>query len=109
MSSPSGSPPAPVVRHVEVLNEAGLHARPAAILAQRTQAFDAQVTLVLVHAPADLGVATGTRVDASSVMDILFLAAPQGTRIDVEAEGADAEAAADEIARLFEERFGIPS
>ena len=94
-------------RSVTVLNEAGLHARPAAVLAQCAQGFEAEVALVLETVPEDLGVEPGTRIDAKSVMEVLFLAAPQGTTLRVEATGADATAAVEAIQALFESRFGI--
>lgn len=96
-----------VTRSVEVLNAAGLHARPATAIATLARTFDAEVVLVLTEAPAGSSAEAGTRVDASSVMDLLFLAAPQGTRLDIEARGPDAEAAATAVADLFTQRFGI--
>ncbi|MDJ0973605.1 MAG: HPr family phosphocarrier protein [Planctomycetota bacterium] len=94
-------------RRVEVLNEAGLHARPAAVLAECARGFEAEVSLELASVPEDMGVAVGTRVDAKSVMDVLFLAAPCGTQIDIEATGTDADAAVDALEALFGKRFGI--
>ena len=94
-------------RRVEVLNEAGLHARPAAVLAECARGFEADVSLELAAVPEDMGVAVGTRVDAKSVMDVLFLAAPCGTQIDIEATGADADAAVDALEALFGKQFGI--
>ena len=96
-----------IVRRVEVLNEAGLHARPAAVLAEHAKTFESDIALVLAQVPTDLGVEIGTRVDAKSVMDVLFLAAPQGTMIDIEASGADAEKAVTDLEDLFGTRFGI--
>lgn len=101
------APGTTIVKRVEVLNEAGLHARPAAVLAEHAKAFTADIALVLAEVPADLGVEVGTRVDAKSVMDVLFLAAPQGTRIDIEASGPDAEEAVGDLEALFGARFGI--
>lgn len=96
-------------QRVEVLNEAGLHARPAAVLAQCALGFQSDIVLELVAVPEDLGVSVGTRVDAKSIMDVLFLAAPCGTQIDVEATGDDAEASVTAIAELFQSKFGIAS
>ncbi|TWT96729.1 PTS HPr component phosphorylation site [Botrimarina colliarenosi] len=45
------------------------------------------------------------RVDAKSIFDLITLAAEQGSELDLRAEGPDAEAAADAIATLFENRF----
>lgn len=96
-----------VRRRVTVLNEAGLHARPAAVLAECARGFESEVALELAAVPEDMGVAIGTRVDAKSVMDVLFLAAPCGTEIELEAVGPDAEAAVDALEALFGKRFGI--
>ncbi len=96
-----------VIRRVQVLNAAGLHARPAAVLAERAKQFESDVALILAEVPADLGVEVGTRVDAKSVMDVLFLAAPQGTSIDIEATGADAPSAVEALVELFQQKFGI--
>jgi len=94
-------------RSVEVLNEAGLHARPAAVLAQCAQRFRADIALVLNSVPEDLGVEIGTSIDAKSVMEVLFLAAPQGTGLEIEATGPDAVEAVEALAAVFAERFGI--
>ena len=107
LTPPNGSSSPTVVRRVEVLNSLGLHARPAARIAQTVKDFDAEVALVLIEAPVDMGVPSGTRVDAASVMDILFLAAPAGTKLDIEADGAQAEEAADALVALFEDQFGV--
>lgn len=96
-------------RAVKVRNEAGLHARPAAILAECAKGFDATIELVLVSVPEDLGVALGTRADAKSVMDVLFLAAPCGTVLEIEAAGADAADAVTRLEELFANEFGVVS
>jgi phosphocarrier protein len=80
---------------VDVLNEQGLHARPAARLAQEAQRFAARMSLVVDEA----------EVDAKSILDILSLAAAKGTRIVVRASGDDAHAAVEHIAALFNNRF----
>lgn len=80
---------------VDVLNEQGLHARPAARLAQEAQRFAARMSLVVDEA----------EVDAKSILDILSLAAAKGTRIVVRASGDDAHAAVEHIATLFNNRF----
>jgi phosphocarrier protein NPr len=92
---------------VEVTYERGLHARPASVLAQRARAFHSDITLVLVSAPIEISTPPGTRADAKNIMDVMFLAAPCGTQLDIEAEGPDAEAAVEGLAALFRDRFGI--
>jgi phosphotransferase system HPr (HPr) family protein len=103
----SGASNQVVKARVEVLYERGLHARPASLVAQRAREFQADVALVLVESPVEISTPPGTRADAKNIMDLMFLAAPCGTQLDVEAVGADAEAAVEAILTLFEERFGI--
>jgi phosphocarrier protein HPr len=91
-----------VRRRVTVLNDPGLHARPAVVLAERARQFVARVALVGVTGTVEVG----QRVDAKNVVEVLLLGAPQGAVLEVEAEGPDAERAVAEIASLFAERFG---
>ena len=97
----------PVVRRVEVRNRAGLHARPATILAIRAKDFDAEVELVLITVPEDHHLEPGTRVDAKNSIELISLGAPHGTALDIEAQGRDAEAAVTALADLFETCFGL--
>src|SRR5579863_9180321 len=83
-TQPSGAaaPPsgAPVVQTLIVLLRQGLHARPAAILAQRAKAFGAAATLR----------AHGRSANARSVVAIMALGVRQGDELTIEASGADA-------------------
>lgn len=85
-----------LVRRVVVANQLGLHARPAGALAQLAQKFSSDISLEC----------DGQTVDAKSILDLLTLAAAQGTRLDLRARGEDAESALDQIEKLFKERFG---
>ena len=85
-------------RTVEVVNRLGLHARAASKLVQCASRFRAQIALEL----------DGQRVDAKSIMGVLLLCGIAGARIQVSAEGPDAQAAVDAIAALFASRFGEP-
>jgi phosphocarrier protein len=84
-------------RVVFVLNEQGLHARPAAKLAQEAQKYEAEIKIVL----------GGVTVDAKSILDVLTLAAGNGTSLELSARGADAAEALESLARLFKDRFQI--
>lgn len=98
------SPPAPpvqddspgcCVRLVCVMNEQGLHARPAAKLAQTALRFTSDVSITM-----------GTQtVDAKSILDILTLAAGNGANLELRAQGCDAQEALDALADLFKNRF----
>ena len=48
----------------------------------------------------------GREVSGKSIMGVMMLAAAQGTRITLVAEGEDAEAALDELQQLIADRFG---
>ncbi|EPR41683.1 Phosphotransferase system, phosphocarrier protein HPr [Desulfovibrio sp. X2] len=90
----SGEPPA-VLRHVCVLDEMGLHARPAARLAQEAQKFSADIRLV----------SGKQEVDAKSILDILTLAVGNGAKVAIKAVGEDAEEAIEHLERLFRNKF----
>ena len=84
-----------VVKRIEIKNKLGLHARAAALLVQTVNKFSSQVSLSK----------DGQTVDARSIMGVLTLAAAQGTKIQVEATGEDAERTVKAIERLVENRF----
>jgi phosphocarrier protein HPr len=87
-----------VVKRVEIKNKLGLHARAAALLVQTVNRFSAHVAFVK----------DGQMADGRSIMGILTLAAPQGTKIQVEAVGDDAEQAVRAIEKLIDKRFNEP-
>jgi phosphocarrier protein len=84
-----------VSREVTLRNKWGLHARPAAKLAQEAQKFNSDIKLGL----------DGREVDAKSILDVLTLAASGGTRLQIVAAGSDAERALAHLSGLFESRF----
>jgi phosphocarrier protein HPr len=84
-----------VVKKLEITNKLGLHARAAALLVQTVNKFSAQVSLSK----------DGQTADGRSIMGVLTLAATQGSKIQVEASGDDAERAVKAIERLFDSRF----
>jgi phosphocarrier protein len=84
-----------VVKKLEISNKLGLHARAAALLVQTVNKFSSQVTFSK----------DGQCVDGRSIMGVLTLAATQGSKIQVEASGDDAERAVKAIEKLFDSRF----
>lgn len=104
-AAPPHAVPPQAVRRVAVVNKTGLHARPASMIVQRARGFEGDVALVLVSAPPGSGAEPGMRVDAKNVLDVMFLAAPQGAELDVEATGPEAARLVDELARLFASGF----
>jgi phosphotransferase system HPr (HPr) family protein len=69
----------------------GLHARPAARIVATARRFRARVSLIHGESTAS----------AKDLLDVLYLAAPHGADLVVEAEGDDADAAAAALADLF--------
>jgi phosphocarrier protein len=84
-----------VVKKFEIKNKLGLHARAAALLVQTVNKFSAQVNVSK----------DGQTTDGRSIMGVLTLAAAQGSKIQVEANGADAERAVRAIEKLIDNRF----
>lgn len=84
-----------VLKKIEIKNKLGLHARAAALLVQTANRFSAQITISK----------DGQTADGRSIMGVLTLAATQGSKIQVEAVGDDAEQAIKAIERLVDKRF----
>jgi phosphocarrier protein HPr len=84
-----------IKKEVLIQNKLGLHARPAAMF----------VRIANKH-KADIWVEKeGEQVNGKSIMGLMMLAAGQGTRLLISAEGADAEVAIQELEQLIEKRF----
>jgi phosphocarrier protein len=81
---------------IRVGNSLGLHARPAGKISQEAQRYAASIT---VHS-------SDMEADAKSILDLLSLAAPQGTELTLRAHGPDAADAISSVSKLFEDMFG---
>ncbi|MBE6368100.1 MAG: HPr family phosphocarrier protein [Lentisphaerae bacterium] len=81
---------------VKILNRLGLHARPAALVAQCAGKFEAAVNLIT---------AGGSTADAKSILSLLMLGAPCGSVLTLQTDGCDAEEAAAAVAGLFAAKF----
>jgi phosphocarrier protein HPr len=83
-------------REVVIRNRLGLHARAAARFVHAATRFRARVTLT-----------RGSRtMDGKSILGILLLAASQGTRLEIGADGEDESQAVEALAILVEGGFG---
>lgn len=80
---------------VTVRNRAGIHARPAALIAQTANKFSSEITLEK----------DSVKVNAKSIMGVITMAAGYNTQIILQADGTDETDAADSIFRLFESKF----
>jgi phosphocarrier protein len=79
-----------------IANRLGLHARASAKLTKLASSFASEVHLSR----------SGRRVNAKSIMGVMMLAAGCGSQVELEVEGADAEAAAAAIQALVADHFG---
>jgi phosphocarrier protein HPr len=86
-------------RDIVVSNKLGLHARPAMQFVDLANQFSS--TIKVIKGGEEPGEA-----DGKSVMQMIILAATEGTPMRIEADGDDAEQAAAKLAELFETKFG---
>lgn len=80
-----------VVREIVIRNPQGLHARPAALFVQIASKYNANITVQKDK----------EKVNGRSIMGILTLGAQQNSKIILEANGNDAEAAITELESLL--------
>jgi phosphocarrier protein HPr len=81
---------------VKIQNRLGMHARPAMLFAEIAGKFSASITVG--HKESD-------QVDAKSIMQLMMLAATEGTALTINAEGADANDAIAELVELVTSGF----
>ena len=79
-----------------IVNKLGLHARAAAKFVSVTGGYGAQVRIK----------AGERNADGKSIMAVMMLAARQGTQVEIDAHGDDAEQLLAELLQLIEGRFG---
>ena len=80
---------------VRIVNRLGLHARPAAHFVRLATRFTAEI-----YVSRD-----SVEVNGKSIMGVMMLAAEQGARIEIRAEGEDAPRAVAELVSLVERGF----
>lgn len=80
---------------VKILNRLGMHARPAMSFVDIANGFT-----------SDIRVGKGDKyVDGKSIMQMMMLAATQGTELILQAQGPDAEASLSALRELVERKF----
>ncbi len=80
---------------VVVTNPQGLHLRPAYKFVELAGKFDATIEIIK----------DAERVDGKSILDIATLAIENGTEVEIEATGQDAEDAISALVELVEKDF----
>jgi phosphocarrier protein HPr len=85
-----------IERQATIVNQEGLHARPAARIVRLASAFASEITLSK----------DGMDVNAKSIMGVMMLAAECGSEVTIRANGPDAEQAVQALAELVANGFG---
>jgi phosphocarrier protein len=85
-----------IEREATIVNQEGLHARPAARIVRLANSFVAEVELAK----------DSLAVNAKSIMGVMMLAAECGSSITIRANGPDAEQAVQALADLVASGFG---
>jgi phosphocarrier protein HPr len=81
---------------VKIINEAGIHARPASLFLQAATAFKSNITVTK----------NGRSGNAKSLLGLLSLGVNKGSEITIVAEGEDEKEAVAALAKLIESKFG---
>jgi phosphocarrier protein HPr len=81
---------------ITISNKLGLHARASAKLTKLAGSFSSEIHLSR----------NSRRVNAKSIMGVMMLAAGLGSEVEIEAEGADEQAAMAAVRALIEGKFG---
>lgn len=84
-----------ITKAVTIKNRAGIHARPAALIAQTANRFASEILIERED----------TRINAKSIMGIITMAASYNSVLMICANGTDEKEAVDAIYTLFENKF----
>ena len=84
-----------IEKTVKVINRAGIHARPSALLVQTTKNFSSNI---YIEKDSD-------RINAKSIMGIITLGAAYGVELKIITDGEDEKEALDALLKLFESKF----
>lgn len=85
-----------ICKDLEIKNIKGLHARAAAAFVKTVEAYDAVIEVERL----------GQKVNGTSIMGLMMLAASKGTFIKVYSSGKQSTEALDALCQLIENKFG---
>jgi phosphocarrier protein len=85
-----------IKKKVTIVNDAGLHARPAAALVKLASKYESDFYIHLY----------GYKVNGKSILGVMTLAAEKGAELELELDGPDEEEAMDVITELIDDGFG---
>ena len=83
------------VAEIEIINKLGLHARASAKLSQLAAQFPCEILLSR----------NGRQINAKSIMGVMMLAAAKGSKVVIETNGSDEQAAMTALVDLINNRF----
>ncbi len=84
-----------IKKKVEIVNEAGLHARPAAALVKLASKYESEFHIHMY----------GYRVNGKSILGVMTLAAEKGAEMELEFDGPDEKELADAVTELIANEF----
>lgn len=84
-----------IEKQVTVKNRAGIHARPAAIIARAANNYECEINLCR----------DDMVVNAKSIMGVITMAAGYNTVLTLKCDGVDEEKASADIIALFDSKF----
>ena len=90
----------PSLASVVIHHAVGLHARPSVKLTKLAKSFESAIQI--------RGDGEGDWIDAKSIVRVMKLKLPEGTRLNLRADGPDADAALDALVGLVERDFDEP-
>jgi phosphotransferase system HPr (HPr) family protein len=83
---------------IQVINEVGLHARPASLFVQTANEFSAEIEVRNKTSGSDW-------MDAKSILSVLTLAVEQDHEVEIRVTGDDEQEAADALEKLISSNF----
>lgn len=81
-----------------VANKLGIHARVAAQIVKAASQFQSEIWIAK----------GGSKVSGKSILDVMTLVCPLGSKVQISAYGPDASEAVSALAILFQTKFGEP-
>ena len=84
-----------IQKDLKILNRLGLHARPAALIAQTAAGFESDIELTKDN----------ITINAKSIMGVMMLAAEFDSSVRVSAKGKDETQAIQALEKLFNDKF----
>lgn len=87
-----------IVREVTLINKLGMHARAATKFVQLAQKFKSKVIVEK----------DGVEINGKSILGLMTLAAPVGSKLIIKVDGQDEEEAMEALVNLIKDRFGEP-